>query len=602
MESSVASARRKPGNAPRQNGAVQRLKDVFHRIDDREFKRVSKTSLRGVPVLLLLIACGMMIFGWVMILSASSVEMIAQKDSPFTQVIRQVIFGVMGLAAMIAIIFIPVRLYRNKLFLHSAMIIAILAQLAVLLIGKEVNGNRNWIVIGSIQIQPSELAKVVTILWMALVLKNQGDVSVGVRRVLFPLAFGLVPLLTLILAGHDVGTVLVYGAFIFVMVWVSGLNRRASILFAILGVLVAVGAMMSTANRRSRIFALLGICDGSVCDQSNSGLAALASGGFWGVGLGRSRQKYNYLPEAHNDYIFAVIGEELGLVGGILIILFYLGLIYCAVRIIARSADRFIKLATTGILTWLVFQALVNVMMVTGLAPVIGVPLPFISYGGSSLISSMVAAGLLIAFARQTPLQSIAGGMDAMVTENPQSRDIARRMPLSYVVNAENAEFRRKNWEPEFDIKNGLKILNFFGIGVTPSETTQPKRPSATRRKRQATQQSQPQRRRPAQQQPGNRQKVQPISAETVEKLQTAVPQKQDGEAPAKIQTHAKTQPALRLVEEPADIGGEHPAAKKTVEAQQQAPQTETTKRKLPAGLAPVKQIRARQKQERNSK
>ena len=171
---------------------------------------------------------------------------------------------------------------------------------------------------------------------------------------------------------------------------------------------------------------------------------ALATGGFLGVGLGQSRQKYNYLAEAHNDYIFAIIGEELGLLGTLAVLLLYVGLVYCAVRIMLRTADPLVRLATGGIMVWLTSQAIINMGMVSRILPVIGVPLPFVSYGGSSLLSSLCAAGLLLAFARQTPLR---GATAPSNVENQSAREIRRanadwkrRLPLQAVVEQEAAE------------------------------------------------------------------------------------------------------------------------------------------------------------------
>lgn len=588
MASSPTTAR-----APK-NGLLHRLKSRVRAIDHREFNRVSTTSLRGVPAIIAIIAVGMTIFGCIMVLSASSVEMIAQQLSPFSQVSRQVFFGIIGLLTMVCCAFIPVTVYRRKGVLTILMALAILVQLAVVLMGKEVNGNRNWLEFGGIQIQPSEVSKLITILWMAYILKNQGDVSVGVGRVLHPVMWGVGPLVLMIIAGGDVGTVLIYGMFVFVMLWVSGLNKKASITFAVLGLFVAIAAMMSSANRRSRVLALFGVCNGSVCDQSNSGLAALASGGFWGVGLGRSRQKYNYLPEAHNDYIFAVIGEELGLIGSALVILFYLSLIYCAVRIITRSADRFVKLATTGILTWLVFQALVNIMMVTGLAPVIGVTLPFISYGGSSLISSLAAAGILIAFARQTPLQSIAGGLDAVETESPIYKDTERRMKLAKIVNQENAEYRRNGWAPAY-VFPWQQIRSFFGAGTRNKrqKTTAP----TSRRTQTQKRTAQPVRRRPVEQKNA---KVRAVSETEVKKLQEVSEKSAERVEP--------TQPALRLVADVEETAGTAEAPQENAqvpypeqqEPKKPAPQPSEPVRRIPPGLVPIRHGRKQQNDPKN--
>ena len=201
--------------------------------------------------------------------------------------------------------------------------------------------------------------------------------------------------------------------------------------------------VLSSANRVARIFGVWGSCTNANCDQANSGEVALTTGGFLGVGLGQSRQKYNYLAEAHNDYIFAIIGEELGLLGTLAVLLLYVGLVYCAVRIMLRTTDPLVRLATGGIMIWLTSQAIINMGMVSRILPVIGVPLPFVSYGGSSLLSSLFAAGLLLAFARQTPLR---GATKPSNIETQSVREVRRenaewqrRSPLQDVLNQEEA-------------------------------------------------------------------------------------------------------------------------------------------------------------------
>jgi len=193
----------------------------------------------------------------------------------------------------------------------------------------------------------------------------------------------------------------------------------------------------------ARVFGVWGSCTNANCDQANSGEVALTTGGFLGVGLGQSRQKYNYLAEAHNDYIFAIIGEELGLLGTLAVLLLYAGLVYCAVRIMLRTTDPLVRLATGGIMIWLTSQAIINMGMVSRILPVIGVPLPFVSYGGSSLLSSLFAAGLLLAFARQTPLRGATAPSNIETQSVREVRranaDWQRRTPLQIVLNQEEA-------------------------------------------------------------------------------------------------------------------------------------------------------------------
>ena len=411
---------------------------------DRLYRRGLKADLWDVPVMLLVTTLGLAIFGCIMVLSASSVTMISQGQSPFSQVSSQVMFLVLGVIAMAGITRIPVGYYHKKSVMYAMLVAALVMQLAVVVVGVEVNGNRNWLKIPGIgQIQPSEFSKLAIIMWLAWVYSRHGDISRSIWRTLFPSIYGVGALVLLIMLGGDMGTAMVYG-FIFVgMMWLAGASRSSLLKIGGAFAVLALVGVLSSANRVARIFGIWGSCTNANCDQANSGEVALTTGGFLGVGLGQSRQKYNYLAEAHNDYIFAIIGEELGLLGTLAVLLLYVGLVYCAVRIMLRTTDPLVRLATGGIMIWLTSQAIINMGMVSRILPVIGVPLPFVSYGGSSLLSSLFAAGLLLAFARQTPLR---GATKPSNIETQSAREVRRenaewqrRTPLQDVLNQEEA-------------------------------------------------------------------------------------------------------------------------------------------------------------------
>ena len=393
--------------------------------------------------MLLVTTLGLAIFGCIMVLSASSVTMISQGQSPFSQVSSQIMFLVLGVLAMAGITRIPVGVYHKKFVVYAMLATALVMQLAVVVVGVEVNGNRNWLKLGPVQIQPSEFSKLAIIMWLAWVYSRHGDISRSIWRTLFPSIYGVGALVLLIMLGGDMGTAMVYG-FIFVgMMWLAGASRSSLLKIGGAFAALALVGVLSSANRVARIFGIWGSCTNANCDQANSGEVALTTGGFLGVGLGQSRQKYNYLAEAHNDYIFAIIGEELGLLGTLAVLLLYVGLVYCAVRIMLRTTDPLVRLATGGIMIWLTSQAIINMGMVSRILPVIGVPLPFVSYGGSSLLSSLFAAGLLLAFARQTPLR---GATKPSNIETQSAREVRRanaewqrRTPLQDVLNQEEA-------------------------------------------------------------------------------------------------------------------------------------------------------------------
>ena len=409
----------------------------------RLYRRGLKADLWDVPVMLLVTTLGLAIFGCIMVLSASSVTMISQGQSPFSQVSSQIMFLVLGVLAMAGIARIPVGYYHKKSVVYAMLIAALVMQLAVVVVGVEVNGNRNWLKLGPVQIQPSEFSKLAIIMWLAWVYSRHGDISRSIWRTLFPSIYGVGALVLLIMLGGDMGTAMVYG-FIFVgMMWLAGASRSSLLKIGGAFAVLALVGVLSSANRVARIFGIWGSCTNANCDQANSGEVALTTGGFLGVGLGQSRQKYNYLAEAHNDYIFAIIGEELGLLGTLAVLLLYVGLVYCAVRIMLRTTDPLVRLATGGIMIWLTSQAIINMGMVSRILPVIGVPLPFVSYGGSSLLSSLFAAGLLLAFARQTPLR---GATKPSNIETQSAREVRRenaewqrRTPLQDVLNQEEA-------------------------------------------------------------------------------------------------------------------------------------------------------------------
>ena len=409
----------------------------------RLYRRGLKADLWDVPVMLLVTTLGLAIFGCIMVLSASSVTMISQGQSPFSQVSSQIMFLVLGVIAMAGITRIPVGVYHKKFVVYAMLATALVMQLAVVVVGVEVNGNRNWLKLGPVQIQPSEFSKLAIIMWLAWVYSRHGDISRSIWRTLFPSIYGVGALVLLIMLGGDMGTAMVYG-FIFVgMMWLAGASRSSLLKIGGAFAALALVGVLSSANRVARIFGIWGSCTNANCDQANSGEVALTTGGFLGVGLGQSRQKYNYLAEAHNDYIFAIIGEELGLLGTLAVLLLYVGLVYCAVRIMLRTTDPLVRLATGGIMIWLTSQAIINMGMVSRILPVIGVPLPFVSYGGSSLLSSLFAAGLLLAFARQTPLR---GATKPSNIETQSAREVRRanaewqrRTPLQIVLNQEEA-------------------------------------------------------------------------------------------------------------------------------------------------------------------
>ncbi|TNM63294.1 putative lipid II flippase FtsW [Streptomyces sp. NP160] len=341
--------------------------------------------------------------GLVMVLSSSSVESIADGRSPFQVVLSQAPFAVLGLVAMLVAARLPPVFWR-RVAPVVVVVAAVLESLVLTPLGVDVGGNRNWVRIGSVQGQPSELGKVALVLWCAVVLASKHRLLHQPLRWGLPLALGVVPVIGFVLAGGDLGTSMVMALVVAGALFAAGVPLRHLAVMALVG-LVAVAAFASTGNRITRIEAFLGGNTDRLGSgyQATSGLYALASGGLTGLGLGGSRQKWSWLPEAHNDYIFAILGEELGLVGTLVVLALFVVFGWCCARVVRRSKDLFAAVLVAGVMVWVLGQAAVNIAVVIGLAPVLGVPLPLISAGGSALLCTLLGVGLVLSCARHSP-------------------------------------------------------------------------------------------------------------------------------------------------------------------------------------------------------
>lgn len=362
-----------------------------------------KESSRTSYFLILGCAAALTVIGLVMVLSSSSVENIGEFSGSYDLFIRQALFAVIGFAAM----FVLSRLGTERLrsLAWPAILLAIfLLALVLTPLGHEVNGNQNWLKIGSFTAQPSEAAKLALALWAAVVLERKAKLVGQLKHSIVPVVFPVgAILLGLIMYGRDLGTAMVIMMIMAAVLFLAGTKLRYFLIAGSIGAAAAVVMALTSANRAVRIQAWLGNCEFPTepCYQPDHGMFALASGGWWGVGLGQSRQKWSYIPEAENDFIFTILGEELGLVGTLLVIGLFAGLAIGLFRVARRTTSLFVRICTGGILIWIVGQAFINIAMVTGLLPVIGVPLPFISYGGSALTFALAGVGVVLAFARE---------------------------------------------------------------------------------------------------------------------------------------------------------------------------------------------------------
>ncbi len=376
--------------------------------------RVAASDSQRVPVLarpmtsyyLIASASALLLgLGLVMVLSASSVTSYARSGSSFSIFVKQLMWVGIGLPALLIASRMSTRAFR--LLSYPLLLIGVGGLLLVLVpgIGVSAYGATRWIGFGSLTLQPSEIAKLGLALWGA-------DLLVRKRRRLREWRHLLIPLLPvasviagLIMLEPDLGTTLVLVAILMTLLWVVGSPARLFAgLLALIGVLVSYLAVMEPY----RLARLASFADPFKDSQDTGwqavqGLYALASGGWWGVGLGASREKWSYLPNAHTDFILAIIGEELGLVGTLLVVVLFGVLAYGGIRVAQRSADPFARLVAAAITAWLVGQALINMGAVVGLLPITGIPLPLISFGGSSLLLTMFAIGILLSLAKTEP-------------------------------------------------------------------------------------------------------------------------------------------------------------------------------------------------------
>jgi cell division protein FtsW len=347
----------------------------------------------------------LLVLGLVMVLSSSSIDSLADGRSPYAEFLDQTKFALVGLPLLVILARMPVAKLRALAW--PALLGATAFQALVFTpLGHGQGGNRNWVRLPGFYAQPSEVIKLALALWLGAVLARKLPLLGNWKHALIPAVPVAAFAIGVVLLGHDLGTALVLILLVFGALWVAGVKLRMFVVPVIAAAAVAVPLVVLSDNRSDRVAAWLsaGTCDvTNDCYQAQHGIWALATGGWGGLGLGQSREKWSYLPEAHNDFVFAIIGEELGLLGTLLVLVLFGLLAFAMVRVIRRHPDPFVRTATGAICCWIVGQALVNIAVVVGLLPVIGVPLPLVSAGGSALIMTMAALGVVLAFARSEP-------------------------------------------------------------------------------------------------------------------------------------------------------------------------------------------------------
>lgn len=373
----------------------------------------ARDVIRQAILLITTVTLILTVLGVVMVFSATSVSSISMaivSDDPslrFYEAQRQLMFAAGGIILLPIAAAIPVSLYKRLIW--PIYWVGILLQLLVLTpLGLGEGGNTNWIFVAGVALQPSEFLKLAAALWLAVMLGRLTRAEMAhPRRVLVPAGLGALGALVAVLAGQDMGTAIIYVIMFAVAFWIAGIPGRW---FAMAGLSVALVGVLLIAMQRSRlnrivdyfqnVFITPDIHDPTQADYA---MWAFGTGGIGGVGLGASREKWNYLPEAHNDFIFAVIGEELGFFGALAVIVLYVVLGFGLVRIVIYHSTTWVRYFVAMIAMWLVGQAILNMMVVAGVLPVFGVPLPFISQGGSAMIACLLAVGVVISAALSQP-------------------------------------------------------------------------------------------------------------------------------------------------------------------------------------------------------
>jgi cell division protein FtsW len=370
----------------------------------------------------------LLVIGLTMVFSATSVKAYAEHGNAFAALSKQGLFALLGLVAFWICQRLPARTFRAVgrpvlgLSLVLLVILDLLLAFAAVMDLKDarigpLSGELNWLYLGPVQVQPSELTKFGLVLWAADMLARKGPLLGWWRELAVPLG-PMVGLLFVLIGYNDLGTMLTLLAIVVGLLWAAGVRMRVFGVLAAAG-LTGVGLLVAAASvgagsgsadapnyRLQRLTTFLAdpaTCPDDACYQLLQARGAIDHGGWFGVGLGKSTFKWDWLPAAQNDFIFAVVAEELGVVGCAVVLALFAVLAYTGLRIARRVDDPFRRLAAAAVTTWLVSQAVINIGGVTGLLPITGLPLPFISDGGSALVVTLAAVGMLASFARAEP-------------------------------------------------------------------------------------------------------------------------------------------------------------------------------------------------------
>ncbi len=376
-------------------------RDIFARITVRRLFHAQSSNY----YLLLGTTVFMVGFGLTMVLSSSFVDSHTAGNSFFAVFWKQSISAMIGISLMLVISRIPSTFWRKHagLLLIAACVLQLLVVATPL--GMQVGGNRNWLRLGSFSLQPSEALKVALAIWISIFLVKRYKRITDWKYSLLPVVLVAGAAISLVTIGGDLGTTIIMGGMLLGALFFAGTPIKQ--LALTLGA-ASVLAMLLAVSRPSRVIRILAFLNPGSADptgvgwQIQNGYYALASGGVFGVGLGNSQSKWGWLPSADTDFIFAVIGNELGLIGTVLVLVLFAVLALAFLRVISASIDRFAQITTAAIMAWIIGEAAVNIAVVLGLFPVLGVPLPLFSSGGTALVSSLAAIGIVLSFERES--------------------------------------------------------------------------------------------------------------------------------------------------------------------------------------------------------
>lgn len=374
----------------------------------RELERRVKGSSRTIAILLAPVAL-LLVVGLGSILSASSVLGLRETGDSLFYFKRQIMWLGLGLVGMTAAAVIPLRWWRRLAFPLFLMTVVLLV--AVLMVGVRSNGATRWLQVGPITIQPSEIAKLTTVLFLATLVSRRESAMNRLRDFFWPVAGSVGVIVGLVIVQPDLGTTMLVGAAALAVLAASAAPFPYVVGSALLGASAALGAAALSPYRWARVTAFLDLQSDPLGSsyQAVQSLVALGTGGLWGVGLGASRARWSFLPNAHTDFVFSILGEETGLAGSLVVIILFTLFTVVGTYIAFRCSDRFGRLLAIGVTTWLAAQAIVNIGGVAGVLPITGVPLPFVSFGGTALVMAMVGVGVLISVVQHGPELEVAG-------------------------------------------------------------------------------------------------------------------------------------------------------------------------------------------------